>query len=183
MTVKGQKVNTSGAFLAKTCLEVVSRDQPLNVIGQHVRHAAAERVIDPAGAAGRDGDVEPLIGSLAEGRTGHRRRAHRERADDKSFAFHDGRPLPIARRAQISAAWPASCAVLAGLRRRSPSQMSRYSRCHGRSRPPSTPRAGSEIPEKGPPAPTAGVRPRSSCAAPSLAPPPPTPPARASTSP
>ena len=53
MTVKGQKVNTSGAFLAKTCLEVVSRDQPLNVIGQHVRHAAAERVIDPAGTAGR----------------------------------------------------------------------------------------------------------------------------------
>src|SRR5262249_3944094 len=159
------------------------RPPPGHVFGQHIRQAAAGRVVDPAGAAGRDGDIEPLIGPLAEGRTGHRRRAHCERADDKSFAFHDDRPLPIARRARVSAARPASCAVLAGLRRRSPSQMSRYSQCHGRSQPPSTPPAGSEIPEKGPPAPTAAARPRSSCAAPSLAPPPPTPPARAPTSP
>src|SRR5262249_35792511 len=147
------------------------RPPPGHVFGQHIRQAAAGRVVDPAGAAGRDGDIEPLIGALAEGRTGHRRRAHCERADDKSFAFHDDRPLPIAR------------AVLAGLRRRSPSQMSRYSQCDGRSQPPSTPPAGSEIPEKGQPAPTAAARPRSSCAAPSLAPPPPTPPARAPTSP
>ena len=34
--------------------------------------------------------------------------------------------------AQVSAAWPASCAVLAGPRPRSPSQMSRCSRCRGR---------------------------------------------------
>jgi hypothetical protein len=80
------------------------RLHPRHVFGQHVRHAAAERIVDPAGAAGRDGDIEPLIGPLAEGRTGHRRRAHRERADQKSFAFHDGRPLPIAHRAQVSAA-------------------------------------------------------------------------------
>jgi len=67
-----------------------------HMLGQHVRHPAPERVVDPAGAAGRDGDIEALIGALAEGRAGHRRRAHRERADHKSFAFH-GRPLPIAR--------------------------------------------------------------------------------------
>src|SRR6516162_4622390 len=85
------------------------RLHPGHVFGEHVRHAAAERVVDPAGAAGRDGDIEPLIGSLTEGRAGHRRRAHRERADHKSFAFHDGRPLPIARAGQRGVASVVRC--------------------------------------------------------------------------
>ena len=39
------------------------RLHPGHVFGQHIRHAAAERVIDPAGTAGRDGDIEPLVGA------------------------------------------------------------------------------------------------------------------------
>src|SRR5215831_3404152 len=37
------------------------RLHPGHVFGQHIRHAAAERVIDPAGTAGRDGDIEPWL--------------------------------------------------------------------------------------------------------------------------
>ena len=52
------------------------------MLGQHVRHPAPERIVDPTGAAGRDGDIEALVGPLAEGplwraRRGSARRGQR----------------------------------------------------------------------------------------------------------
>ena len=47
------------------------RGSARHVFGQHVRHAAAERIVDAAGAAGRDADVELLLRQRAAAEQRH----------------------------------------------------------------------------------------------------------------
>jgi hypothetical protein len=86
-----------------------------HVLGQHVGHAAPERVIDAASAAGGDRDGGLLLrqrGAGEQGRTGD------ERPQDQSVVLHPWILLvfPFTRRPALLAA-PVACAVLAGLRR------------------------------------------------------------------
>ena len=81
------------ALLGADQLEIVDRaagdagggGEARHVLGQHVGHAAAERIVDAAGAASGDGDGGLLLRQRA---ASEQRRAGDNRPQDQPLAFH-----------------------------------------------------------------------------------------------